>query len=142
MSQWIVDPPRQLPAVIKIDMDDVRDRVRIYCTQLCISFHLYSLQKSPDLRIREALRLELFVCHVAVNERDCRDVRQAMISCLTRVRFPFFRFASDNFHSRIMTLNRDRFYPRKIGDFFAQKHCRWTMLRCRQWNGEFFSEIA
>src|SRR5438876_10039397 len=124
MSQWIIDPSRQLPAVIKIDMDDVRDRVRIYCTQLCISLHLYSLQKSPDLRIREALRPELFVRHVAVNQRDCRDVRQAMIRCLTRIRLPFLWFASDNFHSRIMTLNRDRSYPRKIGEFFAQNPCR------------------
>src|SRR5947208_15241886 len=120
MSQWIGDPPRQLPAVIKIDMDDVRDRVRINCTQLCISFHFYSLQKSPDLRIREALRLELFVCHVAVNEGDCRDVRQAMIRCLTRIRLPFLLFASDNFHSRILTLYRDRYYSRKISDLFVQ----------------------
>src|SRR5207244_7072884 len=95
MSQWIIAPPRQSLAVIKIDMDDVRDRVRIYCTQLCISLHLYSLQKSPDLRIREALRLELFVCHVAVNEGDCRGVRQAMIRCLTRIRLPFLRFRSE-----------------------------------------------
>src|SRR5947199_6331226 len=107
MSQWIIDPPGQSLAVIKIDMDDVRDRVRIYCTQLCISLHLYSLQKSPDLRIREALRLELFVCHDAVNEGDCRDVRKAMIRCLTRIRLPFLRLASANLHSRIMTLNRD-----------------------------------
>src|SRR5947207_14202805 len=106
MSQWIIDPPRQSLAVIKIDMDDVRDRVRIYCTQLCISLHLYSLQKSPDLRIREALRLELFVCPVAVNQRDCRDVRQAMIRCLTRIRLPSLRFASDHFHSRLTLLTR------------------------------------
>ncbi len=126
MSQWIIDPPRQPPAVVKIDMYDVRDRVRIYCAQLCVTYHLYSLQKFPDLRIREALKLELFVCHVALNERDRRDVRQAVVRCLTRVRFPFFGLASDNFYRRIVTLDRDRSYPRKIGDFFAQKQGRFN----------------
>jgi hypothetical protein len=96
VPQRIIDSLRQSSPVSKINVDDVCDRVGIEPAEFRISFDLYVLQKFPNLRIFKTLRLELFLGHFAIDQRDRGDVRQTMIGRFTRLGFPFFRFATDD----------------------------------------------
>ena len=77
-------------------MHNVRDRFRVDRTKLGVSLDRYVLQEFPNRRISESLRLELFVRYFTVDQRDRGDVRQTVVRRFPRLRFPFFRFASDN----------------------------------------------
>ena len=80
----------------KINVHDVADRIWIHRAQFRVSLDVHILQKLPDLRIFEPLRLELAIGDFVVNQRNCRDIRQTVVCSLPRFRCPFLRFAPDD----------------------------------------------
>ena len=70
VAKRIIDPLGQHATVLQSDMNDVRDRLGVNRAQLVVAFHLHVLQEFPDRRIRETLRLKLFLSHFAIDQRD------------------------------------------------------------------------
>ena len=71
---------------------------------------------------------KLFVGHLAIDQRDRRDVGQTVIGRLARLRFPFLRLAPDDIDRRIVALDPHRLNLRRIANFLAQET---TRLRSR-----------
>src|SRR5215467_12523276 len=101
-------------------MNDVRDRLGVHATQLAMARDFHVLQKLPNLRMGEALAKELFVRYLAIDQRDSGDVRQTVISCFTRLWFPFLRLAADDIDGSVVTFDCHRFYLCGITNFFSQ----------------------
>ena len=106
MPVRIIDSPAQSTAIRKIYMYDVRHSAGIHRAQLRITFHLYVLQKFPHVWMAKALTVELFVGYFAVDQRNCRDVRQAVVCRFACCRFPFLRLAADDVYRGVVAFDR------------------------------------
>ena len=96
--------------------------------QLVVALHFHVLEKLPDRRIRETLRLKLLVGHFAIDQRDRGDVGQTVVGRLARLRFPFFRLAPDDIDRGIVASIRTDCDLRRIADFVR---ARTAPLRSR-----------